>query len=390
MQTKLDSSLRKTEYKTILFEQSHEAENVNDLKNKFCSLLSHIENKLGHAAFAPDSVLNIPEVADEYLNTQKYQAHEVERLKTELNQWGPLCHLLADPNCLEIFVNGPEEVFIEHALKGFIRSEPFLSHWSFTRIYSEICRQAACITDLASPEASGTFKDFRLQVVAPPVAGENALFCLRRIKCKPFVSEQLVESGWCTEEQLTIAKNWVHERKNILIIGPTGVGKTSIINLLLKSAGNDRLVILEDSDEILKPNSVSIKLLTREPKECWRGFTHTDLLKIALRLRPERLVLGELRGEEAKDYLLAMSSGHDGAITSLHASNPQSALKRLELLITLGAPQWDQLFVRDLIFQTVHNIIWLGFDKNTGMRKLNGLYKLTSNEKFGITVDEVK
>ena len=361
-----------------------------EIEARFNDLLNFIEKKLGRAAFAPDSVLNIPEIAEVYLNEKKYSEIEIQRLKSELYSWGPLTHFIEDPNCLEIFVNGPNEVFIEHAIHGFVKAEScFLSNWSFLRIYSEICRHAECITDLASPEASGIFKDFRLQVVAPPIAGENALFCLRRIKCKPFVSEQLVESGWCSAEQLKTAKTWVKDRKNILIIGPTGVGKTSIINLLLKSVGKDRLVILEDSDEIIKPNEVSIKLLTRETKECWRGFTHSDLLKIALRLRPERLVLGELRGEEAKDYLLAMSSGHDGAITSLHASNPQSALKRLELLITLGAPQWDQLFVRDLIFQTVHNIIWLGFNKDTGRRQLNGLYKLTSNEKFGITVDEV-
>jgi pilus assembly protein CpaF len=149
----------------------------------------------------------------------------------------------------------------------------------------------------------------------------------------------------------------------------------------------DRVVMIEDTSELHSPNSASVKLLTRrDPHGHLRDIHQSDLLKQALRMRPDRIVMGEIRGEEAKDLLMAFATGHTGCMGTLHAETARQALIRLEMLIQLGAPQWGLHAVRTLIWLSLQNIVVVKKDK-AGRRVLDGIYRVTALEEFGFLLE---
>lgn len=186
-----------------------------------------------------------------------------------------------------------------------------------------------------------------------------------------------------TAPQAEKLKTFYKDKKSLLIIGPTGTGKTSLVNSLLKlSKPLERIVCLEDTDEIKLPNTLSTKLLTRmDLHKRLQDFELSDLIIQSLRMRPDRLILGEVRGKEAKDLLMTFSTGHKGGIATLHAENPKQALWRLEMLVQMGAPSWSNDGIRRLIKLGIDYVITLGFEGNK--RKLTGIHKIQSLEPTG-------
>ena len=231
----------------------------------------------------------------------------------------------------------------------------------------------------------------RLSMIGAQLTGKQAIVSIRKHPESPWNLQKLVSAKWCSNQQMNQLQSIINSGSNFLVIGETGSGKTSVINALLQEISKcERAVVIEDSSEVYLPNEASIKLLTRDSAEgqvC--AIDQQVLLKRALRLRPDRLVMGEIRGEESKDFLMLLATGHKGCFATLHAKNPNEALIRLEMLIQLGAPQWNLQAIRRLIFLSLQFIIVV--EKSiSGKRQLKGIYRLSSLEDSGITLDSTE
>jgi pilus assembly protein CpaF len=199
--------------------------------------------------------------------------------------------------------------------------------------------------------------------------------------------DDLQKTSWCTESELKKIKQLVRDKRNILVVGATGSGKTTLLNSLTLETSEDRCVYIEDTAELVINSTLSTRLLTRfDANGILPNIDQTDLVKQSLRMRPDRLILGEVRGAEAKDLLLALSTGHHGSMSSIHAGSAQEALMRLEMLVLMGAPEWNLYTIRRLIQMTVQSIIVT--EKAHKQWKLKSINTIASLEEFGFTVEE--
>jgi pilus assembly protein CpaF len=311
------------------------------------------------------------------------------RLEEEFLGCGPLSKLLENDAITEILVNGPEEIWIETHGRLEKTEDIFLSEQTYRSFFIRLFQEIGAEATINSPFVDGEWKGNRVHIVAPPSSACLTL-SLRKHPNESWTFDRLSQMGWADVTSLQALKNLVTQRKNMIFVGPTGSGKTSALNACLNYTEKDeRIVILEDTQELHVPHSSGLRLRTRnDSKKILEPITLQDLVKQSLRMRPDRLILGEVRGPEAKDLLQALSTGHSGSMCTLHASSPQEALIRLEMLIQLGAPQWDLAAVRRLIFLSLNYVVVL--KKNAdGKRVLEGIYKLSSVESFGITLERV-
>lgn len=310
-----------------------------------------------------------------------------DRLKREFFDVGPLEGLLNDPNVTEITVNGREQIWFEKLGHFQKLDDCFLTDSSFKNFIDRLSSEAGVQADLARPFADGRWRGFRAHLVCSPLSNESYHLTLRRLKSDPWTLSKLEAVGWATSSQFTLLRSLLESRQNLMIIGPTGSGKTSVLSACLKSlASDERVVVLEDTDELPVPNAASTKLLSRPlPAPGLSEVTLGDLVRQSLRMRPERLVVGEVRGGEAKDLLLALATGHTGSMGTLHAGDPRQALLRLEMLVQMGAPQWQVSAVRQLILLSVNAIV-VCTNKN-GHRVLEGIHKVAALESFGFLLE---
>ena len=199
---------------------------------------------------------------------------------------------------------------------------------------------------------------------------------------------KLLQNYFITPAQNKIVEAILDKKNNFLVIGITGSGKISFMQALINKINTERLVIIEDTQELQLPGTLSVSLLTRQdPAQTVADILMDDLIKRALRLRPDRLIVGEIRGKEATALLQALATGHDGSFGSLHARSAPEALLRLEMLIQMGAPQWHLNSIRKLIAMTVQYIFVV--EKCQGGRKLKAIYEICSLEECGLTLTEV-
>lgn len=311
-----------------------------------------------------------------------------KRLRDEFDFWGPLQTPLQDESITEIIVNGPDAIWLERNGKLERHPDFFLSDLSFRNCMDRLCHEARTHLTVENPFSEGRFQDFRVTLIGTELTGSHLHLSLRRHPKNPWTFERLQENGWCSLAMLSIFQRIVSERKNFIVIGPTGSGKTSVLNSFLGLLpGQERVVIIEDTSEIALPNEASMKLLTREdPQGILSSIDQTALLKRSLRLRPDRLVMGEVRGAEAKDFLMALATGHSGSFGTLHAQNAAQALIRLEMLIQMGAPQWSLIAIRRLIQLSLDYVIVAGRNSQ-GKRELQGIYRLCSLEDQGFLLE---
>ncbi len=312
-----------------------------------------------------------------------------QRLRGEFFQLGPLEALTADESVTEIIVNGSREIWYESAGRFLRHPDSFLTPSTFKNTVERICSEAGATVNLAEPFADGRWRNFRMHLVSAPLADREFHLTLRRISAVPWTLARLQECGWADSKSMDRLKELVATRKNIIFIGATGSGKTSVLGAALKAIpADERAVIIEDTDELPVPNAASTKLLTRcSSASALREVTLAELVKQSLRMRPHRLVVGEVRGGEAKDLLLALATGHTGSLGTLHATDPRQALLRLEMLVQMGAPQWSTQAIRQLIHLSVDHIVLCG--NANGHRRLEGLYKVAALESFGFLLEQI-
>jgi pilus assembly protein CpaF len=270
-------------------------------------------------------------------------------LADELFGLGPIEALLRDPLISEIMVNGPDEVFIERA--GLI--EPLdLSLGTDSRVIALVRRAIGPLNlrlDETSPMVDARLPDgSRLNAVIPPLCLNGPAVTIRKFRREPFTARELVDNGTMTPEMASFIEEAVRHRANVLVSGGTGSGKTTLLNVLTSIIPRgERLITIEDAAELKVDHPHVISLESRPPNIEGRGeVTVRDLVRNSLRMRPDRIIVGEVRGAEALDMLQAMNTGHPGSISTAHANSPRDLLDRLETMVLMSEVNLDQAAVR--------------------------------------------
>ncbi|MFA5120088.1 CpaF family protein [Zavarzinia sp.] len=303
---------------------------------------------------------------------------------------GPLEPLLADTTVDDIIVNGPNRVYVERGgvlerVTTRFRDDAHLMN-IIQRIVSPIGRRV----DEASPFVDARLKDgSRVNIVIPPIALDGATVSIRKFKRIPLKIHDLIRSGAISEEMVDYLAACVRARLNILISGGTGSGKTTLLNILSGYISpTERIVTIEDAAELQLRQSHVVRLETRPPSaDGTPEITARDLVRNALRMRPDRIILGEIRGGEAVEMVQAMTTGHDGSMATLHANSPQDAMGRLELLLSFGGMKADVGTVRRQITSAVQVIVQVQ-RLSMGARKVISIAEVVGMEGETIVQNE--
>lgn len=308
------------------------------------------------------------------------------KILAEIN---PITHLIADTDVTEILINSDQIILYEKF--GQLQSSDitFSSPLHYFQSIEKITEACSTYLNREKPFIETQLGDWRLTLIYNELGGEFPLLSLRRRSNTQWTLQKLLKTNWCQPTEFEYLKKAVLDKKTILVVGATSSGKTTILQALLNAiAPFDRALILEDTKELYAPNTPSTSLTTRPHiNELIGAIDLTQLLARALRLRPDRLVVGEVRGAEAYALLLALSTGHTGSMSTLHARSSSEALIRLEMLIQLGAPEWNLLSIRRLILFTIDLVVVV--EKNKGIRQLKELTKIHSVEDMGLTTEKI-
>jgi pilus assembly protein CpaF len=310
----------------------------------------------------------------------------VDEVRHELFGLGPLEPLLADPAVSDILVNSPHNIYIERHGKLERTNVTFKDGEHLRRVIERIVSTVGRRIDESSPMVDARLKDgSRVNAIIAPLALEGPVLSIRRFGVEPLRMSSLLENESLTTEMAEMFSLCVKARLNILISGGTGAGKTTLLNALSSFIPEDqRVITIEDSAELQLQQPHVVRLETRPPNIEGRGeVTQRDLVKNALRMRPDRIVIGEVRGGEAIDMLQAMNTGHEGSLTTIHANSPRDALARLETMIQMAGLRLDDRAIRRQISSALDLVI-------QATRLPDGRRRITSvTEVLGIENDVV-
>ena len=273
---------------------------------------------------------------------------------------GPLEALLADDEVREIMVNGPERIFVESGGRLQPTDARFSSEAALRGIVERIVTPIGRRVDEASPMVDARLPDgSRVNIVVPPLALRGTALTIRRFGRQRFGAAQLLERGTLDEPMIEFLRSCVLLRRNMLVSGGTGSGKTTLLNVLSGLIPrHERVVTIEDSAELAFDHPNLVALETRPRNIEGRGeVTVRDLVRNALRMRPDRLVIGECRGGETLDMLQAMNTGHDGSLSTVHANSPRELLSRLEVMVLMSGVELPITAIREQIASSVHVVV---------------------------------
>jgi pilus assembly protein CpaF len=283
-----------------------------------------------------------------------------EELLDDLLGLGPLEPLLRDPSITEILVNGPDEAFVER--RGRLEESPlrFRDADHLMQVIDRIVSRVGRRVDESSPMVDARLPDgSRVNAVVAPLALKGPTLSIRRFGATPLTLEDLLQARALTREMAHLLEAAVRARLNIVVSGGTGSGKTTLLNILSSFIPpRERIITLEDAAELRLQQRHVVALETRPPNvEGKGGVSMRDLLRNSLRMRPDRIIVGECRGAEALDMMQAMNSGHEGSLTTLHANGPRDALTRLETMILMAGIDLPLRAMRRQIASAVHVIV---------------------------------
>ncbi|MDH5538583.1 MAG: CpaF family protein [Rhizobacter sp.] len=315
----------------------------------------------------------------------------VRDIQHEMLGLGPLEPLLADPTISDILVNGPRQVYVERRGQLSLTDVTFADDTHLMKIIDKIVSRVGRRVDESSPMADARLPDgSRVNVIIPPLALDGAVMSIRRFAAVPLTMDNLVESRTLTPEMAQILQSLAKAELNLVISGGTGSGKTTLLNIMsgFIDAG-ERIVTIEDAAELQLRQPHVVRLETRPPNIEGRGeVTQRSLVRNALRMRPDRIILGEVRGPEALDMLQAMNTGHDGSMTTIHSNTARDALGRMENMLAMSGVNLPPRVARGQIASAVHVIIQAN-RLTDGKRKVTSVIELTGMEGDVITMQEI-
>ena len=322
-------------------------------------------------------------------------ANERERLYNEIMDevmgFGPLEPLLKDPTVSDILVNTYSQVYVERWGKLEPTDVRFKDDAHLRKIIDKIVTAVGRRIDESSPMVDARLLDgSRVNAIIPPLALDGPILSIRRFSVDPLEMDDLIGFKTVMPQLADVFKGIVKARLNVLISGGTGSGKTTFLNVLSRYIpSEERIVTIEDSAELQLKQRHVVRLETRPPNIEGKGeVTQRDLVINSLRMRPDRIVLGEVRGREAFDMLQAMNTGHDGSLTTIHANSPRDALMRLETMVAMANFDIPAEFLRRFISSAIDVVIQLA-RLSDGTRKLLSVQEITGMEGNTITMQEV-
>jgi len=316
------------------------------------------------------------------LLTEVDRARLVEEIKNELLGLGPLEPLLWDEDVNDILVNGPNQVYVERQGKLYLTDVRFNDDQHLMLIIDRIVSQVGRRVDESSPMVDARLPDgSRVNAIIPPLALDGPALSIRRFGKKRFTMDDLVEKETITADMVEFMQAIVRARLNVLVSGGTGSGKTTMLNCMSAFVPVDeRIVTIEDSAELLLQQPHVVRLETRPPNVEGKGeVTQRELVRNCLRMRPDRIIVGEVRGAEVFDMLQAMSTGHDGSICTVHANTPRDALQRLEMMMLLSGASIPQSAMRQQIASALNIVVHVS-RLSDGSRKCMKISELTGME----------
>ena len=320
---------------------------------------------------------------------------ERERLSREILDeifgLGPLEPLLKDPTVSDILVNRYDRVYVERAGKIESTGLSFKDDAHLMQIIDRIVSRVGRRVDESSPMVDARLADgSRVNAIIPPLAIDGPCLSIRRFGHDPLTARNMIENKTLTEPMLELLSAMVKGRLNILISGGTGAGKTTLLNVLSGFIPNsERIVTIEDAAELQMKQEHVVRLETRPPNIEGKGAVRQRQLVInSLRMRPDRIVVGEVRGEEAFDMLQAMNTGHEGSLTTVHANSPRDALARLESMFSMANLNLPERAMRHQIASAIHAVVQIARMAD-GTRKVISVSEVTGMEGDIIAMQEI-
>ena len=315
----------------------------------------------------------------------------VKEIENEILGLGPLEGLLADPTISDILINGPEQIYVERRGKLELSNARFDSERHLMTIIDRVVSRVGRRIDESSPMVDARLKDgSRVNAIIPPLALHGPVMSIRRFPADRLTMDRLIELGELTRVMGRVLQTVVRGRQNILISGGTGTGKTTLLNVLSGFIPPDeRVITIEDSAELQLQQPHVIRLETRPPNIEGRGeVTQRDLVRNSLRMRPDRIVVGEVRGSEALDMLQAMNTGHDGSLTTIHANTSRDGLTRIESMVAMAGVNLPTRSVRAQIASALNLVIQLERQED-GRRRIVSMQEIDGIEGDVITMSEI-
>ncbi len=315
----------------------------------------------------------------------------LQEIADDVLGYGPIDPLLSDPEVSEIMVNGPYRVYVERHGKIHRTPTRFVDATHLERIIEKIVGQMGRRIDESNPMVDARLPDgSRVNAVIHPLAIDGPFLTIRKFAVDPFTEEDLIGFGTMTRETADLLRACVAGRLNVLISGATGAGKTTLLNVLSSYLPTDeRIVTVEDAAELQLRQEHVLSLEYRPANIEGKGeVTIRDLVRNALRMRPDRIVVGEVRGGESLDMLQAMNTGHDGSLTTVHANSPRDSLARVETMALMSGMDLPVRAIREQLASALHVIVHLSRFRD-GARRITHITEVAGMEGETITLQDL-
>ena len=309
----------------------------------------------------------------------------------EIFGYGPITSLINDSIVTEIMVNGPEDVYVERHGKIEKVENSFRDDNHIMHIIDKIISPLGRRVDESSPMVDGRLPDgSRVNVIIPPLSVKGPTITIRKFAVEPYTLEDLITFGTLNQDIARILKASVKGRVNIIVAGGTGSGKTTLLNVISNFIpDNERIITIEDAAELQLQQEHVVSLESRPPNIEGKGhIAIRDLVINSLRMRPDRIIVGEVRGGEALDMLQAMNTGHDGSITTIHANSPRDTLARLETMVMMSGMELPSRAIREQISSAINLIVYCARFTD-GTRKVVKITEITGMEAETITLQDL-
>lgn len=322
--------------------------------------------------------------------SQAEREEVIEQIVYEVIGLGPIEPLFRDRTITDILVNGPKEIYVERGGRLSRVLTSFRDDAHLLAIIDRIVSRVGRRVDESSPMVDARLPDgSRINAIIPPLAIDGPVLSIRRFGAEITI-QKLVELGALTEDMVNLLAGCVRAKLNVLISGGTGAGKTTLLNALSSFIpSSERVITIEDAAELRMQQEHVVRLETRPPNSEGRGeVVARDLVKNALRMRPDRIIVGEVRSAEALDMLQAMNTGHEGSLTTIHANSPRDALARLETMILFAGTNLPNRAMREQISSALDLIIQVSRHTD-GSRRVTSVTEVTTMEGEVITMQEI-